>query len=173
MDANAKRAERFNSDYDFQGASLDDARANKRLGPDMPEPWLDKGQISKEVYGHLLWSDGESMGRLTRKRGRPIADIATELRAALDAKDPEILRGFDYFGPLNHARAFEWPAEVKWISCYAVTGGNEGHYVHVDLVLEPKGAKAFEHKGVFLGKTFAGIDAALRLAAELTKLLNA
>lgn len=172
MDANAKRAERFEREYDFQRASLDDAHANKRLGPDMSEPWLDKGQISKEVYGHLLWPDGESMGRLTRKRGRPIADIAAELRVALNAKDPGILRGFDYFEHAAGERGAEWPAKVCQVACYATTGTNEGHVTHVD-VLTSTGTGRVERKAIFVGKTFRGMDAALRLAAELTKLLNA
>jgi hypothetical protein len=52
----------------------------------------------------------------------------------------------------------------RFVKCYAVVGGSEGHYVHVEV--EPL---AGDTKCVFLGKTFAGIDYALKVSNILTK----
>ena len=48
------------------------------------------------------------------------------------------------------------------IAVYAVTGGSEGHYVHVDLVTGVQ-----EHTNLLLVKTFAGMTHARQIANTL------
>jgi hypothetical protein len=60
-----------------------------------------------------------------------------------------------------------FPQDYNFIACYAVTGGSEGHYVHVDIITD-------EHrKNLFLAKTFKGMDHAWKIAAHIGKMLNA
>jgi len=56
----------------------------------------------------------------------------------------------------------------RWIACYAVTGGSEGHYVHVDLIGSEEARKL-----VFLCKTFEGMDHAYKIAQRCAELLGA
>lgn len=60
-----------------------------------------------------------------------------------------------------------FPQDYNWIACYAVTGGSEGHYVHVDIIKEDKRTL------LYLAKTFRGYDHACEIAAHLGKMLNA
>ena len=59
----------------------------------------------------------------------------------------------------------EWPRGL--IAAFVVTGGSEGHYVHVEVI---DGDRC---DGVLLGKTFKGKDAAWALARRLADLLGA
>lgn len=61
-----------------------------------------------------------------------------------------------------------WPDRVRWIACYAVTGGSEGHYIHVDLIYYDK-----RRDLVFLGKTFQGMEHAQKIAAKCADELGA
>lgn len=65
----------------------------------------------------------------------------------------------------------DWPTRWRWIASYAVTGGSEGHYIHIDII----GADGEEGKvrQVFLGKTFRGMAHAQRIAARCAELLGA
>lgn len=61
----------------------------------------------------------------------------------------------------------------KFLACYAVTGGSEGHYVHVEAI------SGYDEKGklfgrpLFLAKTFGGPEKADQLAAAARHLLGA
>lgn len=89
------------------------------------------------------------------------------------------------------------PHDVRWIACYPVTGGSEGHYVHVEFAskvtelrgIAPElpndfgeGVKLFHLAGrepvwkitrLALGKTFHGFDHAAEMARRCAKLLGA
>ena len=56
------------------------------------------------------------------------------------------------------------PQKFWGIACYAVAGRSEGHYVHVDFIIESGVYQTF-----MLIKTFQGMDHALAIAAEATK----
>lgn len=55
----------------------------------------------------------------------------------------------------------------RWLACFAVTGANEGHYVHVELLRDDKRLL------LFLGKTFRGMESACQAASLLATLLGA
>ena len=71
----------------------------------------------------------------------------------------------------------------RYVACYAVTGSNEGHRIHVDLVCETadskgRGLPRLEQKPnkavtVFSAKTFNGMDAAYQTAWRIATLLGA
>lgn len=84
------------------------------------------------------------------------------------------------------------PHNYRWIACYPVTGGNEGHYIHVDFMVPVQeivahegdfGEKKFDvdvsRAGVWkpvrlaLGKTFRGMGHAAEIARRCAVLLGA
>jgi hypothetical protein len=70
----------------------------------------------------------------------------------------------EYFSPMREVS--HWPMNYHWISVFAVTGGSEGHYVHVEAITGDV------RELLFLGKTFRGMDNALHAVSLLTKLLE-
>lgn len=52
------------------------------------------------------------------------------------------------------------PVDFRWVACYPVTGGSEGHYIHVDLILKDGTTRL----PLFLGKTFLGWAKACEIA---------
>lgn len=100
--------------------------------------------------------------------GRQLADIHKELRAALGGLideyfdiDPEVRRN-------GFCGLLQWPDNIHWIACYAVTGGSEGHYIHIDLI-DRDGNRTL----TFLGKTFQGMQHARCIADRCADELGA
>ena len=81
-----------------------------------------------------------------------------------------LLDELDYFsfGGMRANRDAQIPLNTHWIACYAVEGGSEGHYIHVEFIVSQDYGEATRDLA-FLGKTFMGIDHALRIAGVLTK----
>ena len=118
-----------------------------------------------------------------------IGQVFEQLRTAVEAVAP----GLEYFSSCvewsartpEHARSAlirDKPAlwlitkdspfpQPRWIACYPVTGGSEGHYVHVDCVVFHGNERVLIP--LFLGKTFGGMDEAVTIAATCAKLLGA
>jgi hypothetical protein len=88
------------------------------------------------------------------------------------------------------------PKNYRWVACYAVTGGNEGHYIHVEYLAEVKKIKIPDPndqtgfgkaKEVYpcngqsllhvvrlaIGKTFRGMEHAQAIANRCARLLGA
>ena len=63
-----------------------------------------------------------------------------------------------------------WPDTWSWIACFAVTGGSEAHWIHVE-VIRPNGKEKREL--VYLAKCFHGMKAALAVSNALTDMLGA
>ena len=64
-----------------------------------------------------------------------------------------------------------FPTRYWGICAYAVRGGNEGHYAHVDIV-RPHGPNNEQAIGLAISKTFGGMDHCLLLANIATVLFN-
>ncbi len=58
----------------------------------------------------------------------------------------------------------------RWISVFPVTGGNEGHYIHVDLIWQREYQEG--RVPLFLLKTFGGHAEAIALAGLLCRVLG-
>jgi hypothetical protein len=67
----------------------------------------------------------------------------------------------------REAPGARWPLHASWIAVFAVTGGSEGHYVHVEALHSHSNTRQL----LFLAKTFRGFDHALRIVASLSKIL--
>jgi len=59
-------------------------------------------------------------------------------------------------------------ARYHWCAVYAVTGGSEGHYIHVDLIRNDESREL-----VILAKTFDGMTTAYEIAHDLAVFLYA
>jgi len=123
------------------------------------------------VYGHYHAIELE---------GRTLRDIYKDLRAALKFKGcideyfnaASRFPGSDPNDPINQGFRLGldsvWPADTKWIACYVVTGGSEGHYIHVDVIHSDQTRDL-----AFIGKTFMGATRAHEIAAACASLLGA
>jgi len=58
----------------------------------------------------------------------------------------------------------------RWICVFPVTGGSEGHYIHVDLIWQNDYREG--RVPLFMIKTFGGHAEAIQIAGELCRLLG-
>jgi len=82
----------------------------------------------------------------------------------------------EYFSPNEQfcqGKIFETmeSGSYRWIACFAVTGGSEGHYIHIDAVSGYDGDNAGVCLHLLTGKTFLGLDHAIKIASRCTQLL--
>ena len=110
-------------------------------------------------------------------RRRLVHDVLTELNTKLGLEGVEI----DEYGFTNMTKwddpawkasgyrdfALPWPA-YRRIAVFPVTGGSEGHYVHVSVLVDGD-----RHQTIGLAKTFLGWDHACRISAATARLLQA
>lgn len=92
---------------------------------------------------------------------KTIAQVYDELLEIL--KEDGIYGEIEYFNPMNNQEKELFPY-YNWVSCFAVEGGSEGHYVHVEVI-----NRVGDRILLYLGKTLEGIDHALKLSNVLTK----
>lgn len=93
--------------------------------------------------------------------------VLTRLEAVLQAEgfiDEYFLASFSVEAKMDEP----FPRNVRWPAAWAVTGGSEGHYIHVDLVFSDG-----RHEPIALGKTFAGWDHAWAMAKRIAEILGA
>lgn len=120
--------------------------------------------IEIELYRPIPDKPGyvEVVGRKTKK------EVFNELEKRLKAQ------GFypdEYFSSRDYSNEGDKPfPEFRWISCYAVTGDSEGHYIHIDVIPYDEN---LERNIIFLGKSFMGMDYAFEIAKACAKHLGA
>jgi hypothetical protein len=81
----------------------------------------------------------------------------------------------EYFDLMQHKSAdLPLPRHLKWLAVFAVTGGSEGHYVHVEIIYQGEDIrKGYERECVLLAKDLGGkFDTALKVVSLLTPLLS-
>lgn len=97
--------------------------------------------------------------------------------AAADEEYPSLYQRLDYLSP-NHREHMmdEQLPYLRGFACYAVTGGSEGHYIHVETVgheedhtTRPKAIR----RHLLLAKTFDGFDCAYEVAREIARYIGA
>ena len=72
---------------------------------------------------------------------------------------------FSISGERKYSESAKFPLDYNWIACFPVTGGSEGHYVHVEIINNDK------RDLIFLAKTFQGMEHAWDIAKKLGELL--
>jgi len=109
--------------------------------------------------------------------GRSLGDICRDLSAAMkDVLDEGIsVTGWDMGPAIEHRHTYKWPDKYRWIACYVVTGRSEGHYVHVDLIIDDSDRAMGDGRrlSVFLAKTFQGRTHGYEIARQCAELLEA
>ncbi len=100
---------------------------------------------------------------------RLISDVLRDLNAQLAPLFDEgrFTNGMSNPGEL-------WPERYRWIACYAVTGNSEGHYIHIDVMLDGVGMDN-RHTAHMVGlcKTFQGWEHACQIANAAGRILQA
>lgn len=117
---------------------------------------------------------GEPTGYSVRVGGRPLREILQKLSSGL--KDAGLIVD-EYFSVGTQAELTRewtcWPDNVFRIAVFAVEGGSEGHYVHVDVYYKDDSYdREVKVTNVFLLKTFLGMEHALRLSNELSRMIE-
>ncbi len=103
------------------------------------------------------------------ERARPVAEVIGELNAQLAPLfDEGRFSDVTAWTKAPSDPAPMWPLRWAWIACYAVTGGSEGHYIHIDVITrETRVAVAMG-----LCKTFQGYAHACAIAAAAGEILG-
>lgn len=111
-----------------------------------------------------------TMTKLTITETETVADVCGKLRAVLDEEN--LID--EYFSVSGMAEQPFWKLveSHRWIACYAVTGGSEGHYVHIDLICGYDHDWTGKALHLITGKTFLGLAHALKIANRCAELLR-
>ena len=144
---------------------------SKLFGPgeiDKREPW----ELVLEDWAPIVeLATGERTGFATRVKGRPVMEIYRKLEALVHSAGLIVDEYFTISPDAEYTHNLvEWPDNVVCIMCYAIEGGSEGHYVHVDV--QVRNGRDTETIGVFLIKTFLGMGHVLRLSNTLTRIFH-
>jgi hypothetical protein len=132
-----------------------------------------KAMAPNDRHVALTIYDVDEEGYVRNERGRPVSEIVKDLNESLGKMEwPDEPFGGKYEGmglwwDSSNDRPI-WPVEWSWISCFAVTGSNEGHYVHVEVI-----ANGGSRKLMALHKTFGGRARAQLIASRCALLLGA
>lgn len=112
-------------------------------------------------------------GTLRYSHSKELGVIRKEIECRL--RKQKLWDTLDYFREypptLRGTPPSTWPYPYNHIACFAVTGGNEGHYIYVHAFCQEQ--KGYAPKLVFCGKTFSGMEAALKISNALTIMLGA
>lgn len=142
---------------------------------DQPSPWVGVyGLIQLGDWRKVLDEHGKPTGQLQRVKNRRLDEVARDLRDALEKDD---LIDEYFHGPGTGEEHRRVPNHYVCVASYAVTGGSEGHYIHVEFQYRP--ADGWNRNGplmvrrVALGKTFKGWEHAWKIAAKCAELLGA
>lgn len=131
------------------------------------------GKPAQEPIDIEVWEPNpEKPGYLRFVRMKTIQEVFDELKARLEADG---LLPDEYFMVSSEYRLSdryrgkkldEIPVPEKYwrVVCFAVKGTSEGHYIHVGVI-----QAGGQYQDLFLGKTFQGLDFALKVANACTK----
>jgi hypothetical protein len=110
------------------------------------------------------------MTNLTITAADTVADVWSKLREILDAEN--LIDEYFSLAIRTDQTFFKLLESHRWIACYAVTGGSEGHFVHVDLIYGYDGDYTGKALHLVTGKTFMGLAHALKIANRCAELLR-
>ena len=110
------------------------------------------------------------MSRLPITSTSMVDDVCRMLRDALQAED--LIDEYFSGDTVPDQPFLGLMRGYRWIACYPVTGGSEGHYIHVDLVHGYDQDWAGKVLHLFTGKTFLGLAHAQKIAGRCAELLR-
>jgi len=127
--------------------------------------------VNLERYARVTDEEGNFTGMLRYVGNRPAREVSKDLVAALGA----VLDECEYTSlghPFEYGGLVEVP-QYRRVVTYAVTGGNEGHYAHVDLhVVSETDPTQTVVVPLMLVKTFLGMEHARAIANRLADALE-
>jgi len=128
------------------------------LGGSEPEP------VQEPIDIEVWEPNPEKPGYLRFVRMKTVQEVFDELEARL--KTDKLLPDEYFTISPEYDRCPEMETPKDWwrIACFAVKGVNEGHYVHIGII-----RAGGEYRDLFLGKTFQGLDYALKVAGACTR----
>ena len=134
---------------------------------------LEEANFQRLIVPIDLWGpSAEKPGYLSRIRQSTIGEVLVGLQEYLPLYIPdykEMSEGMSYswWGDKKMNKDDAFPAS-HWISCYLVTGGSEGHYIHVDTI-----DKDGNRQLIYLEKTFSGSVYGWRIVEAIAAILEA
>lgn len=115
----------------------------------------------KQIETEIWIKNPEKPGYLMLERKKKVTEVFEELIEVL--KEEKVYEELDYFHvSVGNDKDSDFPTFHK-IACFAVEGGSEGHYIHI-AVITPAGIDT-----LFLGKTFCGMEHALKVSNICTQ----
>lgn len=136
---------------------------------------LDGKPVQEPIEIEVWEPNPDKPGYLRFVRMKTLQEVFDELEARLEADgllpdeyfsispDYELMKG-------NQGKGYdeiEIPERYWRVVCFAVKGTSEGYYVHVGVILV-----GGQYQNLFLGKTFQGLDYALKVANACTRHLE-
>jgi len=125
------------------------------------EPYMD--QICYSDQDEFSTFDVNMRGYCRNTKAKKVQEVVEWIKSETKAAGID-LQEYDYFS-VDREDGY-WPIDAHRILCFAVTGGSEGHYIHVEAAKDGKLSR------LILAKTFMGFDHALALSNCLSKLLS-
>jgi len=130
----------------------------------------------QEIIETQVWEpDEDRPGYLKLIRSKTVGEVFAEITATLDRDEWGYVTtpGWDEY--FNISGDADRPFPQGRLVVFPVTGGSEGHYIHVEVLdtIDEKGwVPERNHELVYLGKTFQGWDAAWTAAKDLAARLG-
>jgi hypothetical protein len=110
------------------------------------------------------------MTKLTITATDTVADVCGKLRDVLD--EEHVIDEYFSASGMTDQPFLKLVERHRWIACYAVTGGSEGHFIHVDLIHGYDQDWTGKAQHLITGKTFMGLAHALKIANRCAELLR-
>lgn len=124
---------------------------------------LPNGRVTfrtEEFWGFEEWDENS---RLVQNHPRTLAEIEAYLVLGLGP----LVDAYFVLANAQERSDVRWPVDSHWIAVFPITGGSEGHYIHVEAI-----ARDGSRQLLYLGKTFKGMDHAWQIARKLGDLLH-
>lgn len=110
----------------------------------------------KQIETEIWVANPEKPGYLKLERKKSIKEVFEELKDNLEKQG--VYGEMDYFQISTGIKKEQEFPDYHTIACFAKAGGSEGLYIYVDVVSSDR-TETF-----FLGKTFMGIEQALKVS---------
>lgn len=126
--------------------------------------------IRKDEDLFSTW-DVTDKGYCINEKKKSVHAVFKDVNKLFHEKYPGLAENMDYFQVSSENFNDHPLPDYRWLGVFYVTGGSEGHYIHVEAIGigEPKMDK---RECLFLGKTFGGRNHAEEVVNALSRILE-